>query len=291
MAPAQPSRRPRAAHRHDRWVPVHFNRTRNAAFDGKGIAATEFNGAEDAFLTTLGLTGGSSPARIRMDPAAGRLYVGNNGINSISVIDTAVTPPAFPILLADVPAGPGAKEINLNATTDRIYVSNKGNQSVSIIDRTTYAVVDTVPAGIGPFNFGFSNAEDVVYVSNEDLNSFEVTVIGEPLPSCTLELSTIYESFTKTLTLDMVIGTSVPATFDLLATSSQGTMKPIARRSISQELGSPSLPVTADTPVSLTEKIKKPLGIIGILATLRAPDTGVICTDSTPLTPDKARGG
>ena len=139
------------------------------------------NGATDALLTTIVLTGGSSPTRIRMDPAAGRLYVGNNGLNSISVIDTAVIPPAFPILLADVPAGPGAKEINLNATTDRIYVSNKGDQSVSIIDRTSYAEIDTVPAGTGPFTFGFSNAEDVVYVSNEDLNSFDVTVIGEPL--------------------------------------------------------------------------------------------------------------
>ena len=39
MAPAQPSRRPRAAHRHDRWVPVHFNQTRDAAYDGKGIVA------------------------------------------------------------------------------------------------------------------------------------------------------------------------------------------------------------------------------------------------------------
>ncbi len=207
----------------------------------------------------------------------GRAYVANEGSNTISDIDTAANPP---VLLMDVIVGFGPTEIRVNTTTNRIYITNRVfPPTVSIIDRALpHDEIARLPVGLIPKDVGFSNAEDVVYVSNQELNSFDVTVIGEPPTACTLELRPNYESFTGTLTMEMVIGTSVPATFDLLATIPEGNLKRIASESISDELGSRMLPVTPDTDVSLTEKINKPRGIIGILATLRAPNTGVICS-------------
>ncbi len=84
---------------------------------------------------------------------------------------------------------------------------------------------------------------------------------------CTLELSPSYGS--GTLTVDVLVGTGVPATAKLFRTSDANSVS----------LFSGALPVT-DPPLNkvITESLP-PSGTVALLATLTTPELGIICLD------------
>jgi YVTN family beta-propeller protein len=75
---------------------------------------------------------GASPAAIAIDEATNRIYVANNGGESVSVIDGESD-----AVLATVSVGRLPYVIAANAATNKIYVSNTFSDVITIIDGAT----------------------------------------------------------------------------------------------------------------------------------------------------------
>jgi YVTN family beta-propeller protein len=150
---------------------------------------------------------------VATNPTTNRVYVANEGSDSVSVIDGATDtamatiplggPPvgvaanpatnriyvsagnhvwvidgATDTAVASVPVGSSPLGLASNPTTNRIYVANWGSDNVSVIDGATNAVVATVPVGNGPLGVTANPTTSRIYVSSED---WTVSVIEDPL--------------------------------------------------------------------------------------------------------------
>ena len=80
-----------------------------------------------------------------MNPTGTRLYVANEGPDTVSVIDTATN-----TVVTTVPVGDRPQGVAVNPAGTRVYVANNYANSVSVIDTATNTVVATVPVGDNP---------------------------------------------------------------------------------------------------------------------------------------------
>ena len=93
---------------------------------------------------------GGGTTGVAVSPGFKRVYVANDGNNSVSVIDTATdTVTGSPIPLGNVPIG-----IAVTPDGRKVYVANSGDNSVSVIDASKNVVTVTIPVGEAPFAFG-----------------------------------------------------------------------------------------------------------------------------------------
>jgi YVTN family beta-propeller protein len=104
---------------------------------------------------------GSRPADLALDPSGARLYVANNGADSVSVIDTATS-----TVVATVPVGSAPGDIAIDTTGAFAYVTNNGSGSVSVIDTTSGSVVATVPVGSQPWGIAVTGDGASAFVAN-----------------------------------------------------------------------------------------------------------------------------
>lgn len=112
---------------------------------------------------------GSSPQRLAVNPTTNRVYVSNNGSNTVSVIDGTNN-----TSIATTPVGSKPMGVAVNPTTNRIYVANQGSNNLSVIDGTNNAVIATIPVGTGPIEVAVNPATNRVYVTNSGSNSVSV---------------------------------------------------------------------------------------------------------------------
>lgn len=111
---------------------------------------------------------GLQPAAIAVNAATNRIYVADEGSNSVTVIDGASH------ATSTIPVGPRPQFIAVNAATNRIYVVNAGDSSLSVIDGATRAVT-TLPMGsTGPVLV--DEARNKVYVLRAG-HTDEVTIL------------------------------------------------------------------------------------------------------------------
>src|SRR5216683_3937955 len=90
---------------------------------------------------------GSQPFGVAQTPD-GRLYVSNNGTNTISVVDPA-TANAYTVS-PTITVGSGPGEIAIDPLANRAYVSNYTDSTVSVVDIAAGGVVATIsPGGLG----------------------------------------------------------------------------------------------------------------------------------------------
>jgi YVTN family beta-propeller protein len=151
-----------------------------------------------------------------VNPSANRIYVANQGSNSVSVIDGAtnlvvatVTVGSQPagiavnpntgrvyvtntsagtvsvidgtknVVTATVGVGTNPKGVAVNTTSDRVFVANSGSSSVSVIDGVTNAVVGTVTVGLAPYGVAANPNTNRVYVANSGNGT--VSLIEDPV--------------------------------------------------------------------------------------------------------------
>jgi YVTN family beta-propeller protein len=109
------------------------------------------------------ITVGGGPRGIAYDSGNERMYVTNNGDNTVSVIDTTTnTVIGSPIEVAGNPQG-----ITYSSTTLDVYVANVIGNTVSVIDTTTNTVIGSpIEVGQNPSGIAFDPINDRVYVTN-----------------------------------------------------------------------------------------------------------------------------
>ena len=85
---------------------------------------------------------GSYPLGVAVDPAAGTVYVANQGGGTVSVIDAATG-----TVTGTIPVGSQPFGMAVDPATRTLYVANFGGGTVSVIDAATGTVTGTIPVG------------------------------------------------------------------------------------------------------------------------------------------------
>jgi YVTN family beta-propeller protein len=114
---------------------------------------------------------GGSPVQIKASPTGDRMYVANNGSNSVSVISTALNQKIADIAVGDGPQG-------LAAIGTRVYVANTTSSTVSVIDKDQLAVVATIGVGNAPGQIAANPSTNTIYVTNRGSGTVSVIDCG-----------------------------------------------------------------------------------------------------------------
>ncbi|MEN9582585.1 MAG: hypothetical protein RL641_539 [Candidatus Parcubacteria bacterium] len=131
-------------------------------------------------LSRIPLTGILKP--IAMTTIGTKVYVANYSSSSVSVIETASTPPAIfgPSIIV------GTQPKSIFALNNKLYVANFGSNSVSVIDTVNNSIASPITVGNAPSSI--SAVDNKIYVANSASNTVSVinaitdTVIGIPIP-------------------------------------------------------------------------------------------------------------
>ncbi|MBI3636202.1 MAG: hypothetical protein HY216_08310, partial [Candidatus Rokubacteria bacterium] len=110
----------------------------------------------------------NQPVSVAVSPDGRRVWVPNQGSNSVYVLDTTTD-----TLAAAVNLGTGAAPVAVAVSPDgtRAWVSNSGANSVSVIDTASYAVIATIDIGSVPYGIVVSPNGQRVYVVDLTANS------------------------------------------------------------------------------------------------------------------------
>lgn len=117
------------------------------------------------------LTVQAGPVGVAVNPKGTKVYVTNNGSNSVSVVDTGKHEVVQTISLGNGMAPWG---IAVSASGDKVYVANSGDNSVSIIDAASNTVDSKVAVGKRPYGIAVNPQKSKVYVTNYDDNTVSV---------------------------------------------------------------------------------------------------------------------
>jgi YVTN family beta-propeller protein len=104
---------------------------------------------------------GGLPVDVRLSPDGRRLFVANQGLHGVSVLD-----PDTLRVLAFIPTGRGAHGLQLSKDLTRLYVSNRRAGSISVIDLGSSRVVATWRVGGSPDMMQLSWDGSELWVSN-----------------------------------------------------------------------------------------------------------------------------
>ena len=115
------------------------------------------NTTTNTLTTNIPLPGGASPTFMVFDAGKQRLWVVDNGIDSISVIDgnpnnvpPAVSPATFNTVLKTITVGSDPRSVTALASGNKAYVANCGSNTVSVIDATSLALSNTISTEPAP---------------------------------------------------------------------------------------------------------------------------------------------
>jgi len=123
---------------------------------------------------------GFSPKIIAFDQTTNRIYVANQGSNSVSVVDGSTNSVIDEILVGLAPLEP-----SVNPNTGLVYVTNQGDGTVSVIDgmpgspteNTVIATIDT--ENLSPTGIDVDTSLNKIYVSNTFASVLTV-IDGDP---------------------------------------------------------------------------------------------------------------
>ncbi|MFZ0318238.1 MAG: YncE family protein [Candidatus Sulfotelmatobacter sp.] len=127
---------------------------------GLGLMPRSFS---QKLLTTIPV--GGQPGQLAANPLTNMIYVPNETLGTLSVIDGRSTK-----VIANIPAGTDPGAVAVNPLTNLVYVSNSGgpnlqNPSIIVIDGSSNLVVDTIPATI-PGPIAVNPVTNMVYFAN-----------------------------------------------------------------------------------------------------------------------------
>lgn len=116
-----------------------------------------------------GVTTGSYPVGITVNPYTNKIYVANQYSNTVSVFDDSTDK-----LVNTINTGIFPYSIDSNLFNNRIYVTNRGSNEVTVIDSSTDLVIDKIPVGRSPIQVKVDPSNNWVYVANIDSNSISI---------------------------------------------------------------------------------------------------------------------
>ncbi|MBM0106122.1 beta-propeller fold lactonase family protein [Steroidobacter sp. S1-65] len=124
------------------------------------------------------LAAGSDPEQFAMSADGKRLYVANEDVGLMSVVDVDVGK-----VLAKVKVGLEPEGVGVSPDGRWVLVTNESDNSVSVIDTKTLEVKQHVTVGKRPRDMAFSPDGSVAYVSGElDASLYRMAVpAGEPV--------------------------------------------------------------------------------------------------------------
>jgi len=134
-----------------------------------------------SLLATISV--GTTPQQLQLTPDDSKLFVSNEGSNTVSVISTASD-----TVLATIPVGTNPGPIRFTPDGSKAYLVNEDSNTVSVISVATHVVTATIPVGNRPVTLSRTDDGTKVYVANELSNNVSVistatdTVIGAPIP-------------------------------------------------------------------------------------------------------------
>src|SRR4051812_39431964 len=114
-----------------------------------------------AQTTVTTITVGAGPRGVAVNPTTNRVYVANNGANTVSIIDGTNN-----TVLSTVPVGTQPRGVAVLPTLNRVFVANQGANSVSVLDGTTGALITTIAVGDQPVGVAANPNTNFVYVTN-----------------------------------------------------------------------------------------------------------------------------
>lgn len=126
-------------------------------------------GQEANRILPSGISTGSLPVGIAVNPHANRIYVANQYSNTVSVYDTNTDK-----LIDTITVGTFPYSVDSNLFNDRIYVTNRGSNDVTVIDGSTNSIIDNITVGLSPIQVRVDPSNNWVYVANIDSNSVSV---------------------------------------------------------------------------------------------------------------------
>ncbi|MEU8781008.1 IPT/TIG domain-containing protein [Streptomyces sp. NPDC048637] len=112
---------------------------------------------------------GNTPSGIKVDPSGLRLYVANQGSDTLSVINTLNDSVIATIPVGDQPTGVAVAPTGLD-----VYVANKGDNTVSVINTGTASVVATITGLSAPLGVAPSPNNTRLYVANSAANTVSI---------------------------------------------------------------------------------------------------------------------
>jgi YVTN family beta-propeller protein len=125
-----------------------------------GLLAPSTRVLAQTVVATVGV--GVNPLGVGVNPSTGRVYVANDGSNTVSVIDGNTN-----TVIATVGVGSQPEGVGVNPSTGRVYVANDGSNTVSVIDAHANTVIATIAVGSRPQGVGVNPSTGRVYVSND----------------------------------------------------------------------------------------------------------------------------
>ena len=148
--------------------------------DGTGPGTLDIVSGVDGSLA------GSQPLGVRptfgyIDSNLSRLYIVNNGSNTVTVLDISnlnfsSSTPAPVLATVDLGATGGTGPVAVTTLPDksRFYVANAGSNNVSVVSQTSFQVLKTVAVQSNPVWIAADPGSTKVYVVNQGSNTVSV---------------------------------------------------------------------------------------------------------------------
>jgi YVTN family beta-propeller protein len=121
-------------------------------------------------VATIELTGASAPKWMAMNPTGTKLYVADEGVNKVFVINTATN-----TVEAAVSVCTGPKGMAFSTDASMLFVATPGSADIGIIDTLTNVKVGDIAVGTTNFsNLAYGDLYGQLLIANTGLNSIEV---------------------------------------------------------------------------------------------------------------------
>jgi len=108
------------------------------------------------------VTTGAKPHGVAVSADGSRLYVSNEGADTLTVVDTRAKRS-----IAEVRVGRQPNQIALNPPGDQVWVLNNGDSTISVVGTAQASVMRTIPAGRAPHIIAMNPAKGVAVVTSE----------------------------------------------------------------------------------------------------------------------------
>jgi YVTN family beta-propeller protein len=111
---------------------------------------------------TTAVAVGQDPVALAANPVTDKIYVANQGSNSVTVIDGATN------ATTSIPVGPAPSALALNTVTNKIYIANSGSGTVTVIDGATQGTTTVNTGGTGNQVIVVNPVTNQVFVSGNE---------------------------------------------------------------------------------------------------------------------------
>ncbi|MFF1626199.1 beta-propeller fold lactonase family protein [Streptomyces sp. NPDC058272] len=219
----------------------------------------------------------------------GSVYVTNAGSDTVSVIDTSSNTVTATIPVGDFPQGVGV-------SPDTVYVTNSNSDTVSVIDTSTNTVTATIPVGGFPLGVAVALVGGAnVYVTNSNSDTVSVIDSATNTVTATVPVGDLPQGVAVTPDTSRVYVTNAASdTVSVIDTSTNTVTATIPVGDLPVGVAVGSVPLTSQTPTTLTLKVEERRGHVVLKATLTAggqplegkaieftTDSTSLCTDTT----------